>query len=555
MPIGMHPLFRAISVSKTNRSSTSPHVDHASSRRLVVTVVCLAVIAVSAGTRAVIVSKRDVSASRPAQTVAAHVSPEQSAGPETPVSASSAAASFAETSSAVASSAVAPSPVSHTGRTSARARNARVISNAESTPHIASVPRAPTSGTAALSANDGDANNTTAVTAAAQETPEPAVLSVPTTPSVGVSVGRGQPARVAFDWRMLVGRPGIAFAAEEITDASSGTSAMSGAHSLRTHSNVELTLDLERMIGVRGLTVYAQHKTRTGRDGSGEAGFVQNFSNIDADNFRSFGEILVEQRLFQDRLRIKAGRLDFNTEFAGTDHGGSFLNAAMGFSPSIVAAPTFPLPTSGANVFVTPRKNLTVGAGVFNGLDGAPAPAGGSSRFQIAQANQQWSVGGAGLPGRVGIGAWRHTGLFASVDAAEDAEPDLKGTRGWYATLDQTLWQGAQREGEKDEARPSVAMFAQFGRADARVQAVNAHQGGGFTLSGVIPGRSSDLIGVGSTHASWTGGRETITEMFYQLRATPHLSFVGDMQQVTRRDAVGDRLRGIVPTLRTVVTF
>ena len=207
------------------------------------------------------------------------------------------------------------------------------------------------------------------------------------------------------------------------------------------------------------------------------------------------------------------------------------------------------------NVFVVPGKNLTVGAGVFNGIDGAPALAGGSSRFQIAQATQQWSVGAAELRGRVGVGAWRHTGVFASVHAAEDAAPDLEGTRGWYATLDQTLWQGAQREGETDEDRPSVAMFAQFGCADARVRAVAAHQGAGFTFSGVVPGRSSDLIGVGRTHASWSGGRETITEMCYQLRVTSHLSFVGDMQHVTRRDAVGDRVHGIVPTLRTVVTF
>ena len=354
---------------------------------------------------------------------------------------------------------------------------------------------------------------------------------------------------------MLIGRPGITLAAEQITDASSGTSAMAGAHALRTHSNVEVTLDLAKMIGVPGLTVYAQHKTRTGRNGSGEASFVQNFSNIDAGDFRAFGEVFVEQRALRDRLRIKVGRLDFNAEFAGTDHGASFLNASMGYSPSIVAAPTFPLPTSGVNVFVTPQKDLTVGVGVFSGLNGAPAPVDGSSRFQIAQANQRWLVGGSELSGRLGVGAWRHTGMFSSVDAAQDDESDLKGTHGWYATLDQTLWQRSAREGEAVGDRPNVAMFAQFGRADSRVQAVNAHQGGGLTFTGILRGRPADLVGVGVTRASWASGRETINELFYQMPITAHLSFVGDMQHVTRRDATGDRQRGLVTTFRTIVSF
>ena len=145
--------------------------------------------------------------------------------------------------------------------------------------------------------------------------------------------------------------------------------------------------------------------------------------------------------------------------------------------------------------------------------------------------------------------------MFSSVDAAQDDESDLKGTHGWYATLDQTLWQRSAREGEAVGDRPNVAMFAQFGRADSRVQAVNAHQGGGLTFTGILRGRPADLVGVGVTRASWASGRETINELFYQLPITAHLSFVGDMQHVTRRDATGDRQRGLVTTFRTIVSF
>jgi len=251
------------------------------------------------------------------------------------------------------------------------------------------------------------------------------------------ALGTTGAARTSLDWRALLARPGITLGIEEIADASSGTAALADAHAVRTHSSVELALDMDSLAGWSGLTVYAQFKSRNGRNGSGAAAFTQNYSNIDADDFQSFGEVFVEQRLLRDRLRIKAGRLDFNSEFAGTDNGGGFLNASMGYSPSIWAAPTFPLPTSGVNVFVEPREHLTIGVGVFNGLGGAPAAPSRSSRFEIAQANQTWTLGSSTLPGRAGLGYFRHTGLFLATNDDEETAPHLDGTHGWYGTVDQ----------------------------------------------------------------------------------------------------------------------
>jgi porin len=360
--------------------------------------------------------------------------------------------------------------------------------------------------------------------------------------------------RASIDWRSIVSHPGVTLSAEEITDASAGSAAFAGARSLRTHSNLELTLDMDSLVGWRGLTLYAQHKSKTGRNGSGEAAFVQNFSNIDADDFRAMGEVWVEQRLLQDRVAIKAGRIDFNSAFAGTDNGASFLNASMGFSPSIVAAPTFPLPTLGVEATVSPWANFDVGVGVFNGLDGAPAPVGGASRFQIAQANQQWTLGGSQLAGRLGAGAWRHTGLFSAMGTSIDEAPDAEGTSGWYATLDQTLWQGRARDGDASN-HAAVGAFAQIGTANPNVQSVHAHRGGGMTISGLLAARPSDVIGVGITHASWGTGRETIGELFYQLPVSSHLSLVADIQRVSRLDGPGLRTYGNVATMRTVLTF
>ncbi len=381
-------------------------------------------------------------------------------------------------------------------------------------------------------------------------------------PARGIGVGGA--ASTPLDWRALVNHKGVKFSATEITDASSGTSSMSGAHALRTHSNLELRLDFDSLFGWHGFSAYVQHKTKTGRNGSGEASFVQAFSNIDAEDFRAFGEAWVQQTLFADRLRVRAGRLDFNTEFAGTPVGASFLNAAMGFSPSITAAPTFPLPVAAANVVVSPFEGWTVSAGEFDGRSGAPAVAGQTSRFRIAQTAHEWELGGktiegAALSGRASVGAWRHTGLFARVGDGPDAEPTASGTSGWYATVDQTLWRGAPRaaatgESAEEPTRASIAAFAQLGRSDPTVQAVQAHRGGGLTFTGLSSHRASDVLGVAMTNARWVGGRETISEVFYSMPVISHLSLVGDWQHVGRRaDALSQT--GHVFTLRTILTF
>lgn len=403
-----------------------------------------------------------------------------------------------------------------------------------------------------ISRGAGDDGGDSAATVAVADAP--AVAAAPTDIR---ALGTTGAARTTLDWRALLARPGITLGIEEIADASSGTAALADAHAVRTHSSFELALDMDSLAGWSGLTVYAQFKSKNGRNGSGAAAFTQNYSNIDADDFQSFGEVFVEQRLLRDRLRIKAGRLDFNSEFAGTDNGGGFLNASMGYSPSIWAAPTFPLPTSGVNVFVEPREHLTIGVGVFNGLDGAPAAPSRSSRFEIAQANQTWTLGSSTLPGRVGLGYFRHTGLFLAANDDEETAPHLDGTHGWYGAVDQTLWHGAMRStgGDAEPTRSSIGAFAQFGHGDAGVQSVHSHRGGGLTFSGLSSRRPDDMIGVGLTSASWNGGGEFIGEVYYQLPVIAHLSVVADWQRVRRREARASQWLGSVFTMRTIVSF
>lgn len=551
------------------KSSDSERRDEAMSRRMPYIVTALVGALVIAGTRAILVS----TPASPTVDAAAHsttVDPAivALASPNTSPNFSALAAS--ETAGETASTTAGiVAPVSHSPSSrsvsATNARGPRRRSAASQLPSAASWTFSPADlertddrdDVLPVDSSVGNASN--ALRSGASEAVEAPAANAPVVvngvPSAG-PIASGRPARTT-DWRSLLALPGVTLAFEDITDASSGTSTMSAADAVRTHSSIELNVNFDSLIGWHGLSVYAQHKSKTGRNGSGEGAFTQNYSNIDADDFRALGEVFVEQRLFNDRIRMKVGRLDFNSEFAGTDNGGSFLNASMGFSPSIAAAPTFPLPTGGVNLFVVPNEQWSFAVGSFNGLDGAPAVEGRTSRFEIAQANRTWTI--AGGEGRLGLGAFRHTGLFvassASIDEMSEAEPSIAGTRGWYATLDQTLWQGAARKRGDNESAASLAAFVQAGHSDERVQGVHAHHGGGLTLTGASSRRAEDVIGVGVTNAAWTGGGEFISELFYSAPVLPHLSLVADWQRVRRRELSSSRWMGSVVTLRTVLSF
>ena len=387
----------------------------------------------------------------------------------------------------------------------------------------------------------------------------PRLQSMPASYSKGAGVPAFvvPPARNASDARAMLSQHGLTIGMTTISDASVGSTSMKGARAVRTYNNVALALDFDSLIGWPGLKLSAEHSFLRGKNGSEEAAFAQSFSNIDTHNFRSAGEVLLEQQLMQGRLRLKVGRLDFNTEFAGTDNGGDFLNSSMGFSPTITGAPSYPLPSNGVNVAVTPLTHVSFVAGLFDGICSAPAAPGGSSRFAVVQMNERWALGTQQLRGRLGFGVFRHTGMFASADQTFDATaPDITGAGGWYATFDQLFWQRAARTDAADEdAGQSIAGFAQYGKADRRVLGVHTHAGAGMTFAGLLPLLRTSVVGLGATRAKWSDGEESIGELFLKQPIVSGLTLEGDMQMVDRLNGESGRQHGRVFILRTVVTF
>jgi porin len=323
-----------------------------------------------------------------------------------------------------------------------------------------------------------------------------------------------------------------------------------------------LDLDAERLLGWRGGRLHAGLQALAGRHASEElVGDLQGFDNVDAERFRQLSELWLEQRLFGDRLRLKLGKADANADFARVEASGGFLNSSAGYSPTIQGFPTYPDPAVGLSLSARAASWLSLAAGVYDGathegchgrtgnrglatLFGAP-----DALFYVGEAGVHHARGGR--PGRLAIGAWRHTGRFAAFDGAE-----RRGASGLYAVLEQRLWQDPADEGQ------GLDLFVQVGATDGRYAEIDHHVSLGLSASGVVPGRDQDVAGLMLTSVTLGTGlapaaaslRETALEAFYGFSLRPWLVVKPDVQYIVN-PGVGGARDAVVGTLRVTVAF
>jgi len=157
--------------------------------------------------------------------------------------------------------------------------------------------------------------------------------------------------------------------------------------------------------GSAGMVRVRHHLNNFGEDSLEEN---QLYSNIDASSRTSLYEAWIEQRLFSEKIRLKFGKIDANTEFAAVQTASDFLNSSMGFSPTIIAFPTYPEPKLGLNAFYRPTPNNTLGVGVFQ-----TAAAG---TLTIAEPARSWNLGQLENSGRVSVGYWHLRGTLDRFD-------------------------------------------------------------------------------------------------------------------------------------------
>jgi porin len=331
---------------------------------------------------------------------------------------------------------------------------------------------------------------------------------------------------------------------------------------MRVPVHAALDLDMERLLGWRGGRLHAAVQGLEGRNASEHlVGDLQGFNNADSQRLRQVSEAWLEQRLLRDRLRLKLGKADANTDFARVDSSGEFLNSSAGYSPTIQGFPSDPDPAASVSLFASPAGWLSLGAGVYDGAthEGCHGRTGNSgpgtlfgspdALFAVGELGIRYSLGGR--PGRLTVGSWRHTGTFEGEGGAT-----RRGISGLYAVLEQRILQ------EPGDGTQGIVAFAQFGASDGRWSEVEQHAALGLAATGALPGRDRDVLGlmltsvVASRLCPTAGGsrRESVLELYYGVAVRPWLMVKPDLQHIKNPGAGGVK-DALVGTLRVTLAF
>lgn len=338
--------------------------------------------------------------------------------------------------------------------------------------------------------------------------------------------------------------------------------------SFRNLLTLDAALDLGTAWGVEGGSLFIQYlSVNADTGGSADAGDIQVFSNIENDrSLDVIYELWYEQTLLNDRLRLKAGKVDANSEFSSVEAAADFANSSAGFSPTIFAFPSYPDPATSINIFGTiidsDSFDLTLGYGLYDGAaaaDGIRTGTRGPSTFfsddlsndsfHIWQGELSWNdlIAESSLlnDGRISLGGWYHDGAFDRFDGGTE-----NGTFGVFATgeirlfdPDRNTMQAAVSlpPSEPLESAPDrgIFLFGQYGWADERVSEVSKHLAGGVVWRGMSASRPKDRLGLYASLVDLSdeagagfNDDELVIDVYYRIQLAPAISVQPECQYI-----------------------
>jgi porin len=303
-------------------------------------------------------------------------------------------------------------------------------------------------------------------------------------------------------------------------------------------AGVQLTLPLGRLVGWTGARVFVFALGTHGGAPSAFVADVQGVSNLAAAPATArVEEAWLQQNLFDNRLSWLVGRYDLNAEFYRLQSGALFINSSFGIGPELSHSGTgggpsiFPNTVVGTRLAFKPSANAVWRAAVLDGPMLISEVALFSRPDTVGVPRQRrFAIGRGGMrsyAAKVALGAWYYTARFPDL-----SDPTQhRGSGGAYLIGDLTV--------------RSVAVFAQLGLGDGRVNQIGGYLGAGLTITAPIRSRAQDMVGLavaaarnGSHYerAQTTAGipavGETTVELTYLAQIGSWLGVQPDVQYV-----------------------
>ena len=315
---------------------------------------------------------------------------------------------------------------------------------------------------------------------------------------------------------------------------------------------LNLSLSLDKLIGLEGGTVFFQYQNHHGSFATDEVGDIQQFDGLDDPEYNRIHMFWYEQWLFGKKARFKIGKVEPKSEFFGPIYAKNHLGFSTERSPTIGHGP----PANSVNLFLYPTKSLEFGFGIYDAafnegrdendfrlhsLFSSPA-----DTFYLAEGRYKWDSG------RFMAGYWYLDGDFNKLDG-----PGTQSSKdGFYLVLDQMVY----KENNNKDDNQGIGIYLQYGYTDEDISSIKAHYGAGFQWTGAIPSRDEDVWGMGVSHVDLSSDNTTFRdnyerafEVFYKGKISKNLTLQYDMQFI--ENPSGQHTDALVHNLRVTFSF
>ena len=254
-------------------------------------------------------------------------------------------------------------------------------------------------------------------------------------------------------------------------------------------------------------------------------GDAQVLSNIDSfENIAQIGEYWWEIPLIEDKLTVRIGKQDVNTEFLVIDRAVDYIQSGFSLTPSL-AVPTYPDNSAAIMLMANLSEAIDFKIGIWDGV-----PNGGNWGFSgtginltITELQYKFALQDDRLPGVIAMGAeYGSPGIINGTSVSKFT--------GYYVEWEQTIYREAESKAQ------GLDIFFHFSASNDEVGGeFPKHFLSGFTYRGLLPSREKDLFGIGISYVELLFGgtnRESVVELFYKAEICPNLYLQPDMQYI-----------------------
>ncbi len=310
--------------------------------------------------------------------------------------------------------------------------------------------------------------------------------------------------------------------------------------------NIDATIafDLGRILGNNGGSVFAYLLWNDASTFSDRyPGDAQGVSNIETEQALRLFEFWYE-RIFADRLSLKIGVYDLNSEFDAVDSAALFLNSSHGIIPTYSqtgeSGPSiFPVTSLSARLRWEIDRNNLLRYALLDAVPGDPKNPSAtavklSSREGVLHAFEYTREFSGGL--RFGLGAFSYSAEFETIRETDAQGNPVRrgGNNGMYGFAEGNVY-------ADDVKQRSASAFVRLGTANGALNPFDSYLGAGAVLAGFVPRRPEDQIGVSLAIARCGAdyrtandalSHETAIELTYRAHINNRLQIQQDIQYV-----------------------